>query len=179
MKKNYLTILVFLIAIYSLSAQENNLMPDNALAEIKAEKFKDILLNNKDVEIYLTEYVNEAEKRGIMIIPYLQTINFIFIEPESNIPRQLTEFNLGKVDFDRKLILLSSVCLIDNTILKATLFRELSHYFGVPYKDEGVEIMSLKKPEGYSYAWLSYCRDNDIKQVEYDWLFDNLKQYIN
>jgi len=179
MKKNYLTILVFLIAIYSLSAQENNLMLDKALAEIKAEKFKDILLNNKLVETYLTAYINEAEKRGIMILPYLQTINFIFIEPESNIPRQLAEFNLGKVDFDRKLILLSSVCLIDNTILKATLFRELSHYFGVPYVDEGVEIMSLKKPEGYSYAWLAGCSDDDIKQVEYDWLFEALKMNLN
>jgi hypothetical protein len=176
--KKKLIIITYLIFSLLASAQEKKIDLGKALIEIEEGNFKGLLLNNKLIEDYLIEYENEAEIRGLKLHPYIQTLNFIVVEPESSIPRQLTESNLGKVDNERKLILLSRICLIDNTILKATLFRELSHYLGVPYEAEGAGIMSLNKPEGYSYAWLADCNDNDIKQFEYDAIFAALKKHI-
>jgi hypothetical protein len=178
MKKNVLAVLLMIIITSLGFAQEKQFDLGKSLSEIKEGTYKGPLLNNKLVEEFLNEYILTAEKYGMSLLPKIQGINFIFVEPESNIPKQLTEFNLGKVDFDKKLILLSRVCLLDSSILNATLFRELTHYFGVPYENEGVEMMSLNKPEGYSYAWLSDCSDNDIKQIEYDWLFTKLKKYV-
>lgn len=176
--KKKLIIITCLIFSFLISAQEKNIDIEKALIGIKEGTFKGPLLNNNLVEEYLIEYENEAEIRGLKLHPYIQTLNFIVVEPESSIPRQLTESNLGKVDNERKLILLSRICLIDNTILKATLFRELSHYLGVSYEAEGAGIMSLNKPEGYSYDWIVDCNDNDIKKFEYDWIFEALKRLI-
>lgn len=64
---------------------------------------------------------------------------------------------------------------MDCNILKATLFRELSHYFGVPYENEGIRIMSINKPEGYSYGGFS---ESDIRRIEYDYIFSEVKKYI-
>jgi len=68
---------------------------------------------------------------------------------------------------------------LDNNILKATLFREVSHYLGVPYDLEGAGIMSLKKPSGYSYSWLN-CKDAiEIKEFEYNRMFTQLKKILH
>ena len=175
MKKNILIIIVILISPFLSSAQETEFNLEKALSEIKGGNYNGTLLNNKLVEEYLKEYVFEAEKRGLEMNPYIEDINFIVIEPESNIPRQLTEFDLGKVDRELKLILLSRSCLLDCNILKATLFRELSHYFGAPYENEGIRIMSINKPEGYSYGGFS---ESDIRRIEYDYIFSEVKKYI-
>ena len=133
----------------------------------------------KRVKDFLREYLEEATNRGVSLRSHIERLNFIIVEPESNNPSELNEFNLGKVDRNKKMILLSRSCLIDKYILKATLFRELSHYLGVPYSSNGVGIMSLNKPEGYSYAWLSCNKANDIRVFEYDWLFKELRKVVN
>ncbi|KUO61779.1 hypothetical protein APF79_10070 [bacterium BRH_c32] len=175
MKRYTLIIIVILMSRFLGSAQENEFNFEKALSEIKGGNYNGTLLNNKLVEEYLKEYVFEAEKRALEMNPYIEDINFIVVEPESNIPRQLVEFNLGKVDEERKMILLSRSCLLDSNILKATLFRELSHYFGVPYENEGIRIMSINKPKDYSYGGFS---ENDIRCIEYDYLFSEVKKYI-
>ena len=175
-----LILLIFIISIFYVSAQENNLLIlKESLSKIETGNFKGILINNNLIEEVLDDYIYEANKRGITVTSYIKDLDFIIIEPKSNTPRQLTEFNLGKVDENRNLILLSRVCLVDFNILEATLFRELSHYIGVPYEIEGHTIMSLNKPELYTYSWLSKSNSHDIREVEYNRLFEELKKYIN
>jgi hypothetical protein len=163
----------------STTAQNNQFDLKNALNDITNDSFKSVLLNNELVKEFLDEYIEEAESRGIVVLPYINSLNFIVVEPDSQMPSQLNGLNLGRVDKDKKLILLSGSCLIDRTILKATLFREVSHYAGVPYDAEGVAIMSVNKPEGYSYSWISCEEVNDIKEFEYNWLFTELKKVIH
>ena len=66
-------------------------------------------LTNDKVSEFLKEYEREAQNRGLSLRSHIEKIYFIVVEPESNIPPQLTNFNLGKVDKKRKLILLSKI----------------------------------------------------------------------
>lgn len=178
-KKNIL-IIILTISASLIAAQEKKFDLGKALSEIKEGNYKGPILNNRLVEEFLIQYEKEAKIRGLALDSYIENINFIIVEPESNVPRELTEFNLGKVDKKRKLILLSRSCLLDRNMLKVTLFRELSHYFGVPYEIEGFGFMSVKKAEGYSYSWISdYCDFKEIIVIEYDYLFTELKKHIN
>ena len=169
---------MILLITCSVNAQLKQYNLKKVLAEIKEGTFKGPILDNELVKEYIDEYELFANSYGVSIQLKLQKINFILIEPSSNIPPQLTGNNLGKIDLERKMILLSKNCLLDNNILKATLFRELSHYFGVPYKQKGSGIMALEKPKDYSYDWLSNSNDKSIMELEYFKLFSELKQYI-
>ncbi len=179
MKKIILIVLIITVVSPPIFAQEKQFNLEKSLSEIDNGTHKGPMLNNKDVEIFLKEFLQESENYGLLLLPIIQNINFIFVEPSSVVPAQLTGDNLGKVDISHKLILLSKNCLLDNNILKATLFRELSHYLGVPYDLEGAGIMSIKKPEGYSYDWLG-CNDAvEIQEFEYYRLFAELKKHVN
>jgi hypothetical protein len=173
----YVFIIIFsFLFIHLVNSQENTLMLQQALSQMKDGSYEGIILNNNLVEVYLIEYIDEAKKRGILISSHINNLNWILIEPESNIPNQLTGYNLGKVDKEKNLILLSRACLLDSNILKETLFREISHYLGVPYQNDCFGIMTVNKPDGYSYSWMS---DNEIIEIEYDRMFELLKKILN
>lgn len=160
MKKLNLTLCIILLLVAKVNSQEKNFIMNHPLLE-------DVLL----------EYTIEAEKRNINITHHLDEINWILIEIGIEDDKyELDELKLGKVDKESELILISRVCLIDRNILKATLFRELHHYFGVPYEEKGSGIMSLQKPVGYSFGWIDY---KDITDIEFDAFFDLLKKHIN
>ena len=178
--KRNIFIIIFSISASMITAQEKVFDLSKALSEIKEDRYKGSVLNNKLVEKFLIQYEKEAKIRGLILTPYIEKINFILIEPDSNIPRELTGFHLGKIDKKRKMILLSRSCLLDRNILKVTFFRELSHYLGVPYENMGFGIMSVNKTEGYTYTWISeYCDYKEIIVVEYDHLFTELKKHLH
>lgn len=145
------------------------------LEQIKNNSFEGIILNDSLVAKFLMEYQHEAIERGINLEVKFKTLYWILIEPESNVPSEFKEFELSKVDRSRKMILLSRSCLLDRYILKATLYRELSHYFGIPYNLESLEIMRVEKPKAYSYAWFD---DPMISEYVNDDLFNELKKYM-
>lgn len=147
---------------------------DKTLEQMDDSTFDGLMLNDSLVGKFLKEYRDLADKYEIDYDEKIRGLYWILIEPESNIPRELTEFNLSKIDKERKLILLSRACLLDSNILKATLFRELSHYFGLPYNIECCEIMRVNKPKGYSYAWIG---DKDITEIEFDKLFTEIMKF--
>ena len=140
----------------------------------KENKFQ-FILNDTLVSEYLDEFVAEARKHDIDIEKGLKDLKYVLIEKRLKNPedRKLTGFNLAKIDKDRKLILLSRDCLLDRYILKATLFRELSHYLGLLYNLDRCEIMRVNKPKGYSYAWFD---DDDIRKIIYNQLFSEIKK---
>lgn len=181
MRKYILIVLIIAMSSPIVFGQEKKFDLIKALSGIKEGTRQGTLLNNKLVEKFIVEYIQIGEEYGMSLLPEIKKINFIFVEPSEVVPAQLSGENLGKVDFNEKLILLSNYCLLDSNMLKATLFREISHYLGVPYINEGhgIEIMSINKPEGYSYGWLTdYCYD-DIQQIEYNRLFTALKKHLN
>jgi hypothetical protein len=160
-------IILFLMTSFfniSLNAQVNFNI-EKSLEEINNSTFNGLLLNDPLVAKFLTDL---AYLYRIDFDEKLRGLYWVLIEPESNIPKELTEFNLGEIDKERKLIVLSRACLLDRDILKATLFRELSHYFGLPYNENCCEIMRVNKPKGYSYAWVD---DSEVSEVEFDKLF--------
>lgn len=170
----------FICSHSMITAQEKEFNLGKALSEIKEDSYKGPVLNNKLVEKFLIQYEKEAEIRGLILTPYIEKINFILVEPDSNIPRELVGFHLGKIDKKRKMILLSRSCLLDRNILRVTLYREVSHYLGVPYEKKGFGIMSINKVEGYTYSWLSeYCDYKEIIDIEYDYLFTELKKHLH
>ena len=65
---------------------------------------------------------------------------------------------------------------LDKNIMKYVLFRELSHYLGIPYNKEGLIIMTKNNPKEYSYSWID---DYEKRQIAYDDLFKELKKYID
>lgn len=158
------------------TSQENLVALEEALPQIEKGNYRGTIINDSMVARFLEEYLLEAKNRGLDLNGPIKNINWILIEPESNQPPELTGMNLGKIDKDSNLILLSRSCLLDRHILKATLFRELSHYFGLPYNLECCEIMRVHKPKGYSYAWFD---DYDITQIVYDDLFTALNRVMN
>lgn len=173
MKKLYVVLFLFLVTPILVTSQENLIRPIDGLPQIMEGNYEGTFLNDPLVADLLTEYLFEAENRGLDLQTSIDEITWILVEPDSNQPFQLTGMNLGMIDRGRKMVLLSRSCLIDRYVLKATLYRELSHYLGIPYNKEGLEIMALEKPKGYSYAWFV---DYDIRQNVYDDLFTALKQ---
>jgi hypothetical protein len=176
MKRLYVLLFFLFIKLMTATSQENLVGIEEALPQIEKGEYKGTFINDSLVAQFLEEYLFEAKNRGLDLNGPLKNINWILIEPESNQPPELTGMILGKIDKDRNLILLSKLCLLDRHMLKATLFRELSHYFGLPYNLECCEIMRVNKPKGYSYVWFD---DVDIKQIVYDDLFTALKRVTN
>jgi hypothetical protein len=177
MKKAHVLFIMFFIGLMIIKAQDNVNALIKALPEMENGNYKGTFLNDSLVNTFLNEYIDEAEIRGINIKPYIEQINWILIEPKaSDNCSELIGMNLGKIDKEHKLILLSRNCLLDRFILKSTLFRELSHYLGMPYKNVDYGIMSLNKEKGYSYAWLD---DHQIREQQYDDLFKELRKYLN
>ena len=176
MKGIYLKLILLLLYPISINSQVNLDVLIDSLPEIEKGEFKGTFVNDSLVASFLQEYLFEAEERGLNLRSYMDRVNWVLIEPESNQPPELTGMNLGKIDKVRHLILLSRSCLLDRHMLRATLFRELSHYFGLPYNIECCEIMRVNKPRVYSYAWFD---DYDIKHIVYDELFAELKKLLN
>jgi hypothetical protein len=176
MKRLYLLLFSLFVGLITATSQDNLADLKDALSQMENGKYKGTFVNDSLVIEYLNEYLSEAKERGLNLKSHIDDINWILIEPGSNIPLRLTGTNLGLVDKEHKLILLSKSCLLDRYILKSVLYRELSHYLGIPYNEKGLEIMSLKKPKGYSYAWFD---DYEIRKFVYDDLFTALKRVIN
>ncbi|MBA6151453.1 hypothetical protein [Gelidibacter maritimus] len=178
MKKLKIILIVLLISSINASSQGISEALDKALPQMLKGEYRGTFLNDSLVATFIQEYLLEAQKRNLELKEHLDEINWILIEPEqrSGKPRLLTGMNLGWVDREHKLILLSESCLLDRYILKSTLYRELSHYLGLSYDIEGLEIMSLVKPKGYSYAWFD---DYEMEQIVYDDLFAELKKMLN
>lgn len=173
MEKLYVMLFLFFGTPILVTSQENLTRPVDGLPHIMEGNYEGTFLNDRLVADLLSEYLFEAKNRGLELKTRIDEINWILVEPESNQPFKLTGMNLGLIDRDRKMILLSRSCLVDRYVLKATLYRELSHYLGIPYNKEGLDIMTLEKPKGYSYAWFV---DYEIRQNVYDDLFAALKQ---
>jgi len=173
MRKLNLTFCFIFLLVNGIISQNRISDLQKALCEMDTGNFKGTVLNHSLVQEFLKEFIIEATKREVNLKPEIEKINWIIIEPESNGLYELTGFELSKMDKERKMILLSRACLLDRHILKATLFRELSHYFGLPYNVECCEIMRVKKPVGYSYAWFD---DYEIREVVYADLFGELKK---
>jgi hypothetical protein len=144
-----------------------------SLEQIEDGTYEGIIMNDSLVLRYYDSFIYELKRNNIQFEKKLDKLNFIFIEPESDKPLELIGFNLAKTDKDKNLILLSRVCLIDRYILKVILYRELSHYIGLPYNLKDSAFMKLNKPKGYSYAWAS---DYDITEVELGILMNALKE---
>ena len=112
MKKSVLIILIMTVISSQIFAQEKQFNLEKSLSEIEEGTYKGPMLNSELVEEFLNEYILIAEKNGIQLLPKIQDIHFIFVEPSSNVPAQLTGDNLGKIDVSKKLILLSKNCLL-------------------------------------------------------------------
>ncbi|GAA4801807.1 hypothetical protein [Litoribaculum gwangyangense] len=168
--KYYIVFILSFLLHSNLSSQVKPIILKSLLKN-KNETFKGFILNDSLVAEFFEEYRFSVLKHDIELENRLDEIRWILIEPESNTPQELSGFNLGKIDRERKLILLSKLCLLDYGILKATLFRELSHYLGLPYNSDCCEIMRVNKPKGYSYAWTD---DIEIREIEFEKLYQEL-----
>ncbi|WP_420378770.1 hypothetical protein [Gilvibacter sp.] len=166
-----ISLILFIVCHTILSAQDNFKITES-LREIENESFKGLMINDSLLIPLLFEYKKHANNIGMKADQLFDDLYWIIIEPESNTPSEFKGLELGKVDIPKKMILLSRYCKLDRTILQATLFRELHHFFGVPYTDKGGGIMSRIKPEGYSYAWLD---DPVIREIELSKFFNLLK----
>lgn len=120
-----------------------------------------IVMNDPLIKQYFTEFIQEAEERGLDVKDQLLAdVNYILIVPED----QDNVNNLAEYDSKVKFIKLSSKVKLDRLILKVNLYRELSHILGVPY-DQGSVIMYRSKKDGFSYAAFD---DIDIMDIELD-----------
>lgn len=121
MEKLYILLFLFYGMPILVASQENLTRPNDGLPQIMEGNYEGTFLNDQLVADLLTEYLFEAENRGLDLQTSLDKIKWILVEPESNQPFKLTGMNLGMIDRDRKMILLSRSCLIDRYVLKATL----------------------------------------------------------
>lgn len=176
MKTPYIIITILYAGLITSNAQDHVRVLQDALPKMKNSEYKGTFTNDSLVAQFISEYLFEAENHGLDLREHIDNINWVLIEPESNQPPKLTGMILAKIDKDRQLILLSRLCLIDRNIIHVILFRELSHYLGVPYNLNEVPIMSLERPKGYSYGWID---DPWIREIEYKQLFEALKLYLN
>ena len=176
MKIIFKLLLVNVLLVQTVSSQGNFKYLKTSLNEIEKGEFKGVIINDSLISFFLDEYLYQASIQGMNLKEKLSTIDWILIEPESNTPSEFNDLQLGKIDKERKMILLSRLCYLDRNILQATLFRELHHYFGVPYIPYGHGIMALIKPKRYSYGWLS---DPYITEIEYQDFFEQLRIYID
>ena len=161
----YITVIVFMLMSTVLIAQE--------------DKSNKLLVANPLVKEVLNEYINEAEVRGIVVSDLLNDkLEFILVE--SNLKheddqRQLCGKNISMLDLDKKLILLSEVCLVDYTLLKSELFKQLSFCLGVKPTGQNT-IISNEFTDKYTNAYLT---DAELRKEEYDFMYAELRKVIN
>ena len=126
-------LMVLLFNVYSFSQENTGTLKEN-------KNNSSFISNNTLVFEYLNEYMAEAHSHNINYDKGFKDLKYILIEIGLKNPkdRELSWFNLGKIDKDRNLILLSRDCLLDRNILKATLFRVQKT--GIVYHPQRIKV---------------------------------------
>lgn len=129
--------------------------------ECSAQEKKGVFIDNKLVGL-VDEYIVEAKKRNIDVVPFLMTMDNIIMSDKIQYPL------LGIATKDRKNVFIGEYCAIEPIILKVTLFHELTHaifntdHFGC-YK---YSIMNESTPESF-YVY----KDNALWEKMLDEMF--------
>ena len=137
-----------------------------------------LILNDKTVSVLIDEYIAEAKSRGLNIEQRLMDkVDYIIVErgiaDESK--RKLTGLKMSESNRDKKYIILSESCLNDYLALKGELFKELSYMLGVNYEGQNT-IISKDRTKNYTHAYLA---DPELKQMEFDFMFDKVRSRLN
>ena len=122
-----------------------------------------MIINDSLIGDYFNEYVQTISDIGYDVEEkLLNKIDYILIAPEDHPIEDLARTNL-----DKKTIIFDSKVRMDRLILKANLFRELTHALGISYDVSSV-IMERQREEWFSYTAFD---DYDILHIELSKVF--------